>query len=103
MSDTSNQASGIPPGQIPVVVHPPFPFLRLLYSIGYGLVAWFVMHVIFVLAVVQFVMIAINGRVHEEIKSFCSTLIQYEWELLAYIVFARDEMPFPVGPFPKHI
>jgi hypothetical protein len=81
---------------------PPFPLARLIYAIGYGFIAWFVLHVIFVLAAVQFVMIALNGRVHEEIKGFCSSLLQYEWELLAFIAFVRDEQPFPLGPFPKH-
>jgi hypothetical protein len=98
MSDTPN-AAGNPP---PPAAHPPFPVVRLFYALGYGLIAWFVMHIIFLLAFVQFVMIAINGRVHDEIKSFCSTLLQYEWELIAFITFVRDEQPFPFGPFPKH-
>ncbi len=101
MSDAPN-GNANPPGAAPLPVpHPPFPIVRLLYSFGYGLIAWFVLHIIFLLAVVQFVMIAINGRAHDEIKSFCMTLIQYEWELLAFITFVRDEQPFPIGPFPK--
>jgi|SRR6185437_2504835 hypothetical protein len=99
MSDTPNSAAPPPSGAAP---RPPFPVVRLVYSLGYGLIAWFVLHVIFMLAVVQFVMIAVNGRVHEEIRSFCSALLQYEWELVAFITFVRDEQPFPVGPFPKH-
>jgi len=100
MSDAPNNAG--PPNAAPLPVrHPPFPIVRLLYAFGYGVIAYFVLHIIFVLAFVQFVMIAINGRVHDEIKSFCMTLIQYEWELLAFITFVRDEQPFPIGPFPK--
>jgi hypothetical protein len=101
MSDAPNP-NAAPPPQAVVPHHPPFPVVRLLYSIGYGFIAWFVLHIIFVLAVVQFVMLAVNGRVNEEVKSFCNTLLQYEWELLAFITFVRDEQPFPVGPFPKH-
>jgi len=102
MSDTPNNAGNPPPGAAPLPVpHPPFPIVRLLYSFGYALIAWFVLYVIFLLAIVQFVMIAINGRVHDEIKSFSTTLLQYEWELLAFITFVRDEQPFPIGPFPK--
>ncbi len=52
--------------------------MRLLYSIGYGFIAWFVLHILFFLAVVQVVMIAINGRANEELKRFARTLIQYE-------------------------
>jgi hypothetical protein len=91
-----------PPGSGAGPQHPPFPFVRLLYSIGYGFLAWFVMHIIFLLAVVQFIVIAINGRANEELKQFCLTLVQYLWELLAFITFVRDEQPFPIGPFPKH-
>ncbi|MEJ0028473.1 MAG: DUF4389 domain-containing protein [Rhizomicrobium sp.] len=104
MSDAPNSTGNPSPGSAPLAPpHPPFPVVRLLYAFGYGLIAWFVLHVIFLLAVIQFVMIAINGRVHDEIKSFCATLIQYEWELLAFITFVRDEQPFPIGPFPKHV
>jgi hypothetical protein len=76
--------------------------VRVLYSIGYGFIAWFVLHILFFLAVVQVAMIAINGRANDELKNFCATLIQYEWELFAFITFVRDEQPFPLGPFPKH-
>ena len=103
MSDSPTPpGSPPPPAQAVVPYHPPFPFVRLLYAFGYGFVAWFVLHIIFALAFVQFVMHVINGRANEELKSFCNTLLQYEWELLAYITFVRDEQPFPIGPFPKH-
>lgn len=80
---------------------PPFPVMRLVTAFFYGLIAWFVLHVIFVLAAIQFVVLLMNGRTNAEIKSFCASLIQYEWELLAFIGFVRDEQPFPFGPFPK--
>ena len=105
MSDAPNPTGNVPPPSGPAAAlpqRPPFPIVRLLYALGYGLIAWFVLHIIFLLAFVQFVMIAINGRVHDEIKSFCGVLLQYEWELLAFITFVRDKQPFPIGPFPKH-
>ena len=86
---------------VPVASHPPFPFVRLLWAIGFGFLAWLVLWIVLVLAAVQFVMIAVNGQVHDELKRFSLTLIQYLWELLAYVAFVRDEQPFPVGPFPK--
>jgi len=105
MSDASS-GNSIPPAGTPDAqggaMRPPFPAVRLFYSIGYGFIAWFVVHVIFILAVVQFVMLALNGRLNEELKHFSLTLVQYLWELMAFITFVRDEQPFPVGPFPKH-
>ena len=86
---------------LPVAIHPPFPIARLFYAIGFAFVAWIVLQVTLVLGVVQFVMVAINGTVNEELKGFSLRLVQYLWELLAFITFVRDERPFPVGPFPK--
>jgi len=79
----------------------PFPAVRLLYAFAYAVVAWFVIHFIFSLALIQFVVIAVTGRVNEELKDFSLSLVQYLWELLAFVTFVRDEQPFPIGPFPR--
>jgi hypothetical protein len=102
---SGQSSSGAPPPGAqggPVPPHPPFPVVRLLYSIGYGLIAWFIIHILFLLAVVHFIVLAVNGRVNEELKQLCLTLVQYLWELLAFVTFVRDEQPFPFGPFPRH-
>ena len=95
-------AQAVPPPQ-PQASHPPFPAVRLLYAIGFGLLAYFVLVALFVIGFVQFVVLAINGRVNVELKSFSANLVQYLFELAGFIVFVRDETPFPLGPFPKHI
>lgn len=87
----------IPPAQ---EAHPPFPGTRLLYSIAFAVVAWFVFWLTLLLGLVQFIMLAIAGRVNDELRRFCLNLVQYLWELLAYITFVRDEQPFPIGAFP---
>jgi len=96
MSDANGTA--IPPA---LPAHPPFPVARLLCAVGFGLLAWLVFWLILVLAAVQFVMLVVNGKIHDEVKSFTLSLVQYLWELLAFIAFVRDEQPFPLGPFPK--
>jgi len=79
----------------------PFPAIRLFYALGFFLVAWVVFWVVIVVAAVQFVVLAINGKVNDELKAFSCSLVQYLWELLAFITFVRDSQPFPIGPFPK--
>lgn len=94
----------IPPGgaqALPTPVHRPFPVARLLYSVAFAVLAWIVLWVTIVLGVVQFVMFALNGRANEELTGFSHRLVQYLWELLGYVTFFREEMPFPFGPFPK--
>ncbi len=97
MSETSSGTAQ----PLPVPTHPPFPFVRLLWAIGFAFLGWVALWIVFVLAIVQFVMLAANGHVHEEIKRFSLSLIQYLWEVLAFVAFVRDEQPFPIGPFPK--
>jgi len=88
---------------LPTGTHAPFPLARLLCAIGFAFLAWFVLWFLIVVGIVQFVMFAINGRVNEELKGFSLNLVQYLWELLAYVTFVRDDQPFPVGPFPRHV
>jgi hypothetical protein len=80
----------------------PFPVVRLLYAIGFSIAAWFVFWLILVLGLAQFVVLAVTGRVNDELRNFSFSLVQYLWELLAFITFVRDDQPFPIGPFPKH-
>jgi Domain of unknown function (DUF4389) len=78
-----------------------FPIERLLYALAFSFVAWFVLWVVFVLALAQFAVLVINGKANDELKHISLSLLQYLFELLAFIVFARDERPFPFAPFPN--
>lgn len=78
-----------------------FPIERLLFSIGFAVVAWFVFWVAVLLAVLQFVATAIAGHVNDELKGISRSVIQYLNQLVAYISMVSDERPFPLGSFPK--
>jgi len=80
----------------------PFPAVRLLYAFAFAVVAWVVFWVVLLLGLAQFVVLLATGRVNDELKGFSLNLVQYLWELLAFITFVRDDQPFPIGPFPKH-
>lgn len=96
MSDQPAE-SAVPPQQARI----PFPGTRLLHAIFYAVIAWFTFWIVLVLAALQFLVLVFHGRMNEELRGFTRTLVQYIWELLSYIVFARDDKPFPIGPFPK--
>jgi hypothetical protein len=75
--------------------------VRLLYMVAF----WFLGHVAFsvaiFLAALQFVVVLITGEKNEELRKFSRNLIQYVWECLAFVIFAREEKPFPLGRFPS--
>jgi len=95
----------VPPGSASSAPHfaarMPFPAVRLAYAIGFAVVAWFVFWIVVAVAILQFVVFAFDGRANVEIKEFSRRLVQYLWELLAFVAFVRDEQPFPIGPFPS--
>ena len=79
----------------------PFPFVRLLYAIGFAFLAWLVFWLIVILAALQFAVRALIGYSNDELRQFSRNLIAYMQELLGYVSLMRDERPFPFGPFPK--
>ena len=97
MTDTTTGDNAHPP-----VVQTPFSGSRLLYSLLFAVIAWFTFWIVLVLAAVQLIAVLINNRVSEELRRTSLNVIQYLWELLAYVSFVRDEQPFPVGPFPSY-
>lgn len=103
MTDVPPSGTMPPQGAAPIAApHPAFPAVRLLYALFFGVIAWFVMWVIFAIAIIQFIVLAITGKLNDELKAFTGNLVQYAFELLAFITFARDDQPFPMGPFPRH-
>jgi hypothetical protein len=86
---------------------PHFPWERLFYALGFGFVAWCVFWLLIALAVVQFILLllqaltpTVTGHPSEELRRFNLRMLQYLLELLAYITFVRDTLPFPFSPFP---
>lgn len=87
-------------------VQPPsrqrFPWLRLLYAIGFAVFAWIVFPVIvLVLASLHFITLGITGRVNPELQEFSSKAVRYIRDVLFFITGVVDDIPFPLGPFPK--
>jgi len=74
---------------------------RCLYMLGYGILAYFTFWVLIVMAIVQLIVVAIDKKPNSDLRRFARNTVQYLWELLAYLVFASDDRPFPFGPFPN--
>lgn len=79
----------------------PFPFVRLLFSVLFGIIASFVFWIVVLLAFLQFVAIAIAGEKNEELQQFARKVASYMKQMFDYMTLASDERPFPFGPFPK--
>ena len=104
MSDIppSDGQSGAAPTTPPTALREPFPWMRLLYAVGFAIVAWVKFWlIVLLLAPLQFITIAITGKPNEDLKQMSLRAIHYLVELLVFITGTGEEKPFPLGPFPK--
>jgi uncharacterized protein DUF4389 len=78
-----------------------FPWLRMLYAIGFAVIAWVMLWIIVcVLAPLYFVTLAITGKANTELQDISMKAVFYMRDLLLFISGAREDTPFPLGPFP---
>lgn len=90
------------PTASPVAPASPLSLSRLLYTFLFAVIGWFTFWVVLILAAVQLIAVLLNQKASEELRRTSLNVIQYLWEVLAYVSFVRDEQPFPVGPFPSY-
>jgi hypothetical protein len=79
----------------------PFPFVRLLFSVLFGIITWFAIWIVLLLAFLQYVTVAIAGEKNDELQEFSRKFATYMKQMFDYMMLASDERPFPFGPFPK--
>ena len=79
---------------------PPDLGLRVLYMLLFGIVFWILTWTLAVAALLQLLLRLINGRPHAEVARFGSALARYSHELIDFLTFATDRMPYPFAPWP---
>lgn len=75
-------------------------WLRFVYMLVFGFFAHIAFSLALFLGVVQIVLLLVRKEKNDELLTFSRNLIQYVGECLGFVVFAREEKPFPLGRFP---
>ena len=57
--------------------------------------------VVVVVVVVQFITKLFTGDVHERLQEFGDSIAQYIAEIVRYLTFHTENVPFPFGEWPK--
>ncbi|MGB3810112.1 MAG: DUF4389 domain-containing protein [Parvibaculum sp.] len=100
MSDTSTSSGAPSEPAADVSVQEPL-WLRFVYMLVFGFFAHIAFSLALFLGVVQIVLLAIQKEKNEELLQFSRNLVQYVGECLTFIIFAREDKPFPLGKFPN--
>ena len=75
-------------------------FERLLFSLGFAIVAYLTLMLLFAMAIAQFVLRALDSTPNGELARFIRRLSIYLASVAAFIALASDHRPFPFGEFP---
>ena len=67
----------------------------------FGIVGYAVLLFVFFLAVVQFILVVINGAKNENLCRLASRINSYLTQILDFLSFTTDNVPFPFSPLPK--
>ena len=85
----------------PVPSHPsPELAPRLLYMLLFAVIFWIVTWTLAVTALVQLIVCVLNGRPHAEIARFGSALATYTRQIIEYLTFVSDTLPYPFTAWP---
>lgn len=75
-------------------------WMRLVYMILFAVIFNIAEFVIVVMVVVQFLFKLFTGKANETLGALGQTVASYVYEMIAYLTFHTDDMPYPFGPWP---
>jgi hypothetical protein len=89
--------SGVPQGVEP----PPGELgMRILHMLLFAFVFWVVSWVLLVTALAQLLVRVLSGRPSAELVRFGQALARYTAQVVEYLTFVTDRVPYPVGVLP---
>jgi len=74
---------------------------RLIYSIIIMIIYTFLKPLIIIVAILQYLHLAVKKTTHPLLLSFGHSLAQYTYEIIAYVTVNSEQVPFPFAPWPK--
>ncbi len=74
--------------------------VRILYMLLFAVVFWIVSWVLAVTATAQLLVRLLSGKASAELARFGASLARYTMQIVEYLTFVTDRVPYPVGEFP---
>jgi len=78
----------------------PAQWLRILLMAGYALALWVLGMVLMVVVITQVVTALVTGSANANLRQFGALLAIYIRQIIAFLVYATEQKPFPFAPFP---
>lgn len=87
---------------VPQTVAPPPVDLgvRVLYMLLFAIVFWIVSWTLAITAIAQLLIRLSSGRPSAELARFGGSLARYTSQIVEYLTFVTERVPYPIGEFP---
>ena len=75
-------------------------WMRGLFIVIFGVIFYFLIGIVWLLVIFQFVTKVITGNLNEQLEKFSTGLTSYALQLLKYVTYKSEVRPFPFSPLP---
>ena len=75
--------------------------IRALYMLAMAFIATFIRPITLVVSLLQFFHIAIKKNPQRTLLNFGHSLAQYNYEIISFLTFNSEDVPFPFAPWPR--
>lgn len=75
-------------------------WLRGLFIVVFAVIFYFLVGIIWLLVIFQFLTTVITGKLNNQLEKFSGVLTDYALQILAYVTYQADLKPFPFSPLP---
>ena len=76
-------------------------WVRLFYMVVFVVIVNIAQLAIAAIVVVQFLLRLATGEVHERLRTLGGTLGAYVHQIIAFLTYHSEDMPYPFGDWPK--
>lgn len=75
-------------------------WLRGLFIVIFAVIFYFLVGIIWLLVIFQFLTTVITGKLNNQLENFSGVLTDYALQILDYVTYQSDLKPFPFSPLP---
>ncbi len=75
-------------------------WIRGLYIVVFGIIFYFLVGLIWLLVVFQFVMKVLTGELNQRLLDLGEAIARFVYQILQYITFKSEHRPYPFNPWP---
>ena len=74
--------------------------IRVLYMIAFAIAFWILTWVLAVTVIAQLILTILAGQPNTELLNFSKGISRYIAQVIEFVTFLTDKLPFPFAPWP---